>query len=72
MTTKTTQFAAIGTDGTRPVVWGLGATEDEAEEDARAQDDAGDVKLITVEVTAEQAARIEAGEVSVATLGIAL
>jgi hypothetical protein len=35
-------IAAIGTDGTRPVVWGLGATEDEARTDARQWLDAGD------------------------------
>ena len=29
------QIAAVGNDGVRPVVWGLGATEDEAEADAR-------------------------------------
>lgn len=28
-------FAAVGTDGTRPVVWGVGHTEDAAREDAK-------------------------------------
>jgi hypothetical protein len=59
-------IAAIGTDGTRPVVWGLGATVEEATAEARrwAGDIGEDLDMIgTVEVDAERAARIEAGDI---------
>jgi hypothetical protein len=56
-------FAAVGTDGTRAVVWGIGATADEALEDAAAQDDyAG--PLETHEITAVQALIVQEGDVS--------
>lgn len=66
-------FAVIGSDGTRPVVWGLGRSAEEARSDARAQPDASgcDPEVAeVVEVTAEQAARIQAGTVATAQLGI--
>ncbi len=68
-------FAAIGSDGTRLVVWGLGRTEKAAEKDAiaEARDSDVDPELThVVSITAAQAKRIRAGEVSVDTLGIAL
>lgn len=60
-------YAAIGTDGTRYVVWGLGASEETAEADARAEADAAacDPELrCTVAIGAERVARIQAGDVS--------
>lgn len=65
-------YAAIGDDGTRPVVWGLGASHAEALADAALQNDGDDVGALNVVViTAEQAERIRAGEVSTDVLGIA-
>ena len=65
MTTKTTKFfAAIGTDGTRPVVWGLGNTEDEALAEAHEgllQTDS-DSRLRTVEITEATYCAINAGD----------
>lgn len=66
-------FAAIGTDGTREVVWGLGATVEEAEQDARegASNADCDPDLVrTVPVSADVAERIRAGGVVAAELGI--
>lgn len=61
----TTRYAAIGTDGNRPVVWGIGASEDAAEQDAHEELRAGDCEsaLVYCEITAEDAARVEAGDV---------
>lgn len=62
-------FAAVGDDGTRPVVWGLGATEGEARENARrwlaegeSEHEIDDLECHTI--TAAQRAVIEAGDVS--------
>lgn len=66
-------YAAIGTDGTREVVWGLGATEEDAEAEAReqARDAECDPELLrTVAVTDEQAERIRAGVVGADDLGL--
>lgn len=68
--TIVTHFAAVGTDGTRLVVWGLGTTEDEAEADACEQEGSNGVELTTVQITAEQAELVRAGVVSVDELGI--
>jgi len=71
--TNETMYAAIGTDGMREVVWGIGETEEAAEAEAasEAREAGCDPELRrTVAVTAEQAARIEAGEVDAATLGL--
>lgn len=66
-------FAAIGDDGTRPVVWGLGSTEEAATADARSElREAGVRSELThvVQVTARQAASIRQGVVSVEALGL--
>jgi hypothetical protein len=69
-------YATIGTDGMRPVVWGLGLSPEAAEEDAREQlqalGEACAEELVTVPVTEEQARRVEEGEVSTKALGLAL
>ncbi len=57
-------FAAVGTDGLRPVAWGIGCTEDEALADAAAQDEAPAADELTVqEVSAEVYAAVKAGDV---------
>lgn len=64
-------IAAIGTDGTRPVVWGVGETPDAAMADAEAQDadwDSGGWD--TCEILAWTAGRIRAGTVDCGDLGI--
>lgn len=70
-------FAAIGDDGMRPVVWGLGRTERAAIREARRwlRDEDGHLlpaedydALEVVAVTPEQAARITDGEVCVEEL----
>lgn len=73
----TSQYAVVGTDGTQPVVWGMGVSPEAAMEDARVQlaeigftTESED--LVTVSVTAEQATLIEGGEVSTDGLGIVL
>lgn len=66
-------FAAIGSDGTRPVVRGLGRSVEEARSDAESQAAASqcDPEVSrTVEVTAEQAAWIRSGTVAAEALGI--
>lgn len=63
-----TKFAAIGTDGTRNVVWGLGDSEDAALADAAGQEDVP-ADLTTRAVTAADAEAIEAGDVDAASLG---
>jgi hypothetical protein len=63
--------AAIGTDGLRPVVWGLGEDWEEAQADAQGYSDRL-LRLVYVEVEEEQRARICAGEVDCASLGIEL
>lgn len=69
-------FAAIGTDGKRPVVWGLGHSDDprtaeqaaliEGEEELRNQHDMQ--VLRTVEVNVARAKRIIAGDVDASDL----
>ena len=61
MTTKF--FAAIGTDGTRPVVWGIGNTEDEALAEAHSGliHTDSDSRLRTVEITETTYYAINAG-----------
>lgn len=64
-------YAAIGTDGTRPVVWGLGATPELARADAASRESTwssgGDA---TVLIPASVARGILAGHVSCDSLGI--
>lgn len=71
-------FAAIGSDGTRAVVWGIGRDADQARRDAGqwlADNDPGyspgnELDLACAEITEDQAKRVLAGEVSCATLGV--
>lgn len=68
-------IAAIGADGTREVVWGLGSTEADAEADARewlaeATGEPVDASLRYCEVDADQAHAIMNGVIDVATLGL--
>ena len=64
------KFAAIGTDGRRPVVWGLGDTEAAALADGQDElretggYDPRDPALRMVPVSDERAATILAGDVS--------
>jgi hypothetical protein len=58
--TMMTMFAVVGVDGLRPVVWGLGETEEAAYEDAALWGGEGELK----EISREQAAKVEAGDVS--------
>lgn len=62
--TNETMFAAVGTDGTRDVVWGLGTNEDEAKLDALQWLDGAACELRTEPVTAEEVAAINAGIVA--------
>ncbi len=64
-------YAAIGTDGVRPVVWGLGMSED-AEHEARRELHCSDASspITIVAVDADQEARIRAGVVDLTELGI--
>lgn len=62
-----TTFAAVSTDGLRPVVWGAGSTPEAAMDDARAWlawGDVTDAVLETHPITAAQLEAIEAGDVS--------
>lgn len=62
--------AAIGTDGMRFVVWGVGATDAAAIADAQAQDFGGmpQPELSTYEITNDDASRVNAGEVGPITV----
>lgn len=63
----TNMIAAVGTDGTRPVVWGVGRNEAEALADAGAQDGLDGVDLSTLDlqpITEAQAAKVRTGDVS--------
>lgn len=71
--TSARHFAALGTDGRRPVAWGIGHTESAAREDAAeslrdagSYDDSADLRII--EIDAERYARIEGGEVDASDL----
>jgi hypothetical protein len=57
-------FAAVGDDGTRPVVWGLGATEAEALADAHEQEFEVNEDLACYPISEEQAAVVRSGDVS--------
>jgi len=64
--TGATMFAAVGNDGTREVVWGIGETAEAALEDAASQAD-GSFNIGTLEthaITAAQAAVVASGDVS--------
>lgn len=68
-------YAAIGTDGARPVVWGLGSDASGATWDAYDQDDSDGWEMqgtAVVRVSRQVAKRIRAGEVSCETLGISV
>jgi hypothetical protein len=67
-------YVAIGDDGMRPVVWGMGETQDaaltQATDNLNSESCKGaeGQKLLIVEVSAERAARIEAGDVDASDL----
>lgn len=72
-----THFAAVGTDGLRPVVWGIGDSRDEALVDAGRSFGQSDIDpktepLVIVEITARQRRSVLDGEVSTTELGIVL
>jgi hypothetical protein len=60
-----TRYAAIGDDGMRPVVWGVGSSPEEALADARVWLDARNARdeLTVIEMTDEQSDAILAGVV---------
>ena len=65
------RYAAIGTDGRRPVVWGLGDTAEDARCDAVIEEETWDSDgSATVRIPASVADRIRGGEVSCELLGI--
>jgi hypothetical protein len=65
------KFAAVGNDGNRPVVWGLGSSETAALADAVSQAAGCNPEVDrTVAITTDQAERILAGEVSTESLGV--
>lgn len=70
--TTTTHFAAIASNGVEPVVWGIGATEAEARDDADYLSDDAPGDYVIVQITAEQREQIVGGEVSLESLGIEL
>jgi hypothetical protein len=55
-------FAAVGDDGTRPVVWGLGDSWEAALQDCESQELAQSCSVR--EITAAQAAIVRSGDVS--------
>ena len=66
-------FAALGTNGRDPVVWGIGRTEDEAREDAAeslrevgSYEGSADLRIVAID--AARCARIEGGEVDASDL----
>ena len=69
---RVSAVAAVGSDGLRLVVWGLGSDDQDALEDAvpYTEDAYPMPRLRCVEVTEEQRAQIVAGEIDCATLGI--
>jgi hypothetical protein len=66
--------AAIGSNGLEMVVWGIGDSREEAEEDAApyADDAYPRPRLTYVEIDEVQRANVVAGNVSCASLGIAV
>jgi hypothetical protein len=72
--------AAIGSNGVELVVWGLGRSDDLEGAEMLAWDDVdrdefgsdSEHSIYNVQIDADTAAKIEAGEVSVETLGIKL
>lgn len=64
-------IAAIGTDGTRPVVWGLGDTNGEARTDAlQTEETWASGGHAYVEVPEHVSARVLEGQIDCNTLGI--
>lgn len=66
-------FVAIGNDGTRAVVWGMGATVEAALREGRrylADTTSPNEPLVTLEVPAHIAREVEAGDCSCAALDI--
>jgi hypothetical protein len=71
--TTPTSFAAVGNDGQRPVVWGIGDTESEARADATenlrdvdCEDDVDDLRIVPI--TPDRRSKIEAGDVDASDL----
>lgn len=65
MTAPRWGYACVGDDGRRRVVWGIGATETEAREDAAQWYPDGVVDGLDVEpITAREAETIRTGDVS--------
>lgn len=67
------KHVAIGTDGNRPVVWGMGDTAEEAMADAASElreqcEVASDFELRCVEVSDDRAAIVTAGDVDASDL----
>lgn len=62
--THTAKFAAVGNDGWRPVVWGLGTTPEMAYVDALQQEgvDAGFLQILPC--TSETQERVQMGDMS--------
>lgn len=72
---RSAAYAAIGTDGTRIIVWGTGLTKEETTRDARRwirEWTGARTPLELLPITLEQHRRILAGEISPATLGLDL
>jgi hypothetical protein len=75
----TVYVALVGSDGYRSLVWGLGVGHRygtacrDARADAEQYDYPGDVEgLMSVEIDAATARRIEAGEIDAVALGLAV
>lgn len=68
-------YAALGSDGLRMVVWGIGRTEAAAEKEAREEARQSDVDpelTHTVKITAAQTRQIKLGHVGAESLGLAV
>lgn len=57
-------YATIGTDGTRLVVWGIGSTVEEAEDNACQQEGILIQDMLTLPCTDAARALVEAGQVA--------
>jgi hypothetical protein len=67
MSSKSAEYAAIGSNGIHLVVWGLGATEDEAQNDAETQSGGEDVEFTILPCTQAAAIAARRGEVNCET-----
>ena len=63
--TTDAKFVAVGNDGMRPVIWGLGVTEEDAIEDALEQEGCPPRSFLHVHpCTPEIQERVQSGDVS--------